>query len=133
MKFETKYSIGDEVVIILNRQHEVRIPCAACSAKGQITLGDGEEVPCPRCWNDGYKRDWEPTCWRFETCGTVGKVSHSAVIDEEGETTSKTDYMIDATGIGSGSVWSEDKVWTDDTWSAECDRLNAEIEAEEKQ
>lgn len=130
MKFETKYSIGDEVVIIRNRQHEVRVPCAACSAKGQITLADGDEVPCPRCWNDGYNRAWEPTCWRYETSGFVGKVSFSTQIDEEGELTSQTDYMIDATGIGSGSVWSEDKVWTEGTWKAECDRLNAESSEE---
>ena len=124
MRFETKFGIGDEVVVIVNRQQEIRVDCGGCAGKGGINLADGERYLCPKCRGRAYTRTFGDTQWYYEARGRVGKVSTSVWVEDE-ELKSRISYMLDTTGSGTGTLWDEAKVWTVDTYQAECDRLNA--------
>ena len=120
MKFETKFGIGDEVVCISLRQRETRVTCKACSGDGTITLGDGESYPCPKCQGEGFTTTVEPTGWCRLYCSRVIEVKASVWV-AQGELKSRTVYSLGSVS----ATWSEDQVWTEDTYQAECNRRNA--------
>ena len=129
MKFEARFSIGDEVAVIQNIKREVLIPCPACEGKGKVTLADSVERTCPACYGQRNERTWEPTQWRLAHIGIVGRVSVSTTVTEGGGVEDEVRYMIDATGIGSGTVWKEADLCTLGSYEAECDSRNAQESA----
>lgn len=121
MKIETKYNIGDLVYPIRNQQNKVHVVCPMCLDKGNITVNNFTRI-CPECYGQRQYK-WLPTQWdvMYVDASRIGKVKVEIFAE-----TKETTYMIEATGIGSGSIWDEDTLFlTSEEAQEECDKRNA--------
>lgn len=130
--FESKYSIGDAVVVIGDTT--VELPpeqCSACIGSGMCALGN-ESFQCPKCKG---KKETQRTAsgWVVINRGVVGKIECVTVTESDEvnwniETIARHGviyrYMFGRSG--SGSAYFEDQLWPGDQAQAECDRRNAE-------
>lgn len=138
MKLESKYEMGQELFHII--QATVKLPpvqCDACDGNGDVRLR-GETYACPNC--NGRKQIQKTGHgWITSASGRVGKIDieHFGLTKWTGETGYDFDdlelgtpitivkYMLDSTGIGSGSVYSEPMLFPSrEAAQAECDRRN---------
>lgn len=120
---ETKYSIGDKVfhasIVMTQKQH----PCPDClgTKKWSAASPAGKEYTfaCPRC-SSSYMSDrdlsltyssYEPTASAL----TIGSVRHDSANSEWRDGSyiqaPKTEYMCRETGIGSGGIYAEDRLF----------------------
>jgi len=128
MQLDTKFNLGDIVVPIRQRYETVGDPCPECEGTGRAALLKGGTVRCPnRECRSGLIhhtaiRPWKPST---DFTSAIGKVDAERYADAR-QGTSRTTYMIEATGVGSGTLWSEaDLFATVEDAQAECDRRNA--------
>lgn len=120
MIIETKFSLNDLVYPIINRQIQVHVICPMCLDVGEVTVNNFTRI-CPECYGS-LKYEWLPTQWSIvlENISKVGEVRTQIQ-----ENKRKIDYMLEATGIGSGSIWKEDQLFlTKEEAQEECDRRN---------
>lgn len=111
MKLKTKYNMGQEVYYATSTTEKVMIEkCDTCNGEGMVEFTNGNKRTCPDCY--GRRGQWK--------CFYPKGVSHSAsnigkiCVEIEGDKTS-VKYMIRETGIGSGTLHPEKKVfWTKD-------------------
>jgi len=128
----TKYDLRQTVWAIRNFAMPVNIKCGACNGAGLVLLS-GEKFSCPKCAGSGLIGWIEPEMWRVETCGTIGRVTAQSTderfVGESDYPATHITYMLDATGIGSGTLWAETKLFASRADAqSECDRMNAEAE-----
>lgn len=107
MILESKFNIGDTVFAARADREDVAVTCPEClgSRHWEVTspAGNTMTVECPTCTYGyevrGYitKSEVRPTVQRL----TIGQVRY------EIETFT---YMCQETGIGSGTIWSEDRL-----------------------
>ena len=125
MKIETKFDLGQYVYVIWQRRGKAFEPCPYCQETGRLETPAGS-VLCPKCSGQKGKVIFTPEKWEVTDSGTIGNVraeryDPSCDIDDE------TSYMLDTTGIGSGALWPEDRLFaTREEAEAECARRNAE-------
>jgi hypothetical protein len=113
---ETKYSIGDVVYFATTTKERRRHACPDClgSEKWSVTSPAGTEysIACPRCTR-GYLADrdlsldytvYAPVVTRL----TIGSVQFNSAA---GSYDSGTRYMCTETGVGSGSIYDEDRLF----------------------
>jgi hypothetical protein len=126
MIIETKYNLGDCVYPIWITGDYKWIPCKSCDSTGQIKLADGEEVPCPKCYGRKGEKVWQSDKWNVITqgFGTIGKIEPCVYLSEYyGK--NRITYMLDSTGVGSGTVYYEENLFlTKEEAQIECDRKN---------
>lgn len=122
-----KYDIGQRVHHISRSLLYRADPCLTCHGEKTITL-DGERFRCPRCEGKGtaQKPEWR---WLVSVSGCVGQIQATLVAAEQAERAGvdlySVKYMLDATGVVSGSVYSERDVFpTLEDAEAECKRRN---------
>lgn len=120
-----KYKAGDKVFAARRAYKDERIQCPDClgTLKWTVVFADGEavEVDCQTC-RRGYEgphgvlyyKSWQPS---VETL-TIGTTRY----DDEGFS-----YMCNETGIGSGTIWRESKLFT----NRDDAEIQAQIEYEE--
>lgn len=131
----SKYNMGQRLVAI-HRQPVDRpaSACSACEATGLVDLR-GVKYECPAC--KGAKRvRVHSHGWVIRGDGHVGKIAIEHYVprdngewgDEEvpgGTSFSFAQYMLDTTGVGSGSVYDEPDLWPSrEEAQTECDRRN---------
>ena len=137
MKIETKFDLGQPVILIRNEREKVWITCAACKGVGKVTLGDGKQHSCPKCYGHRGKNEWLPTKWLVTQALTIGEIQYRERMEwREGDDSEFANYrhqdakveeryMCRETGIGTGSCWSaEDMFATREEAEAECLRRN---------
>ena len=126
MEFKTKFDIGQEVYTITLTEKQHYIQCHACKGDGHIKINE-ETFVCPKCsftikgkvWDSSYKT------WVTDVSGVIGLVQAEFSTARDNEPALKHQYMIDSTGIGSGTVWKENRLFlTEEEAQKECDRLN---------
>lgn len=139
MTLETKFGIGDRVFLIGHSDvYRVR-NCKTCDHTGKVTIS-GEQFICPNCSGRSAHRQYSGQAWYVHSFKTrIGKVGVEVNIDETWRMSShgsrpgcaydshtvKVTYMVEETGIGSGTVWSEDTAFATQTEAqAECDERN---------
>jgi Zn finger protein HypA/HybF involved in hydrogenase expression len=128
MEVKTKYNYGDLLYPITTRREQVKIfhNCPLCNDKGKVTLGD-KEYTCPECSGYTYHSvDGEIEYCVFYKNGKVGSIQFEGYdkkyVDRD---RLKISYMLDSTGVGSGTVWEEDRLFpTLEEAQAECDKCN---------
>lgn len=131
MQFNTKFNIGDEVFCIQSAPANHQIKCTCCKEVGTVNI-DGIDYQCPKCkgnskhlQNCGYK--W----YVIHDSARVGKIR--AEFTGRGYINRDDDklvheYMIDTTGIGTGTIWKEDTLYASrEEAEAECARRNANL------
>jgi hypothetical protein len=137
----SKYNMGQRLVAI--HKQTVDRPertCDACEATGLVDLR-GAKYECPAC--KGTKRiRVHGYGWVIRGDGHVGKIQieHYMLSDDinwgddeapGGDPFSFVRYMLDTTGIGSGSVYDEPNLWPSrEEAQAECDRRNGYTRSE---
>jgi len=128
MKITTKFDLDEIVYVIQKGGYSEFINCPTCEGVGRITVeATGEELTCPKCYGRGGHAEWIPHLWgvKHEYTSSVGRID--TVRYSAGE--NKNTYMLEATGIGSGTLWPEDSLFhTLDEAKQECSVRN---EAEE--
>lgn len=128
MHIETKFNLGDVVTPIAQRHYPQSDPCELCGGTGRLDLVRGGTVPCTalHC-RGGQIHRMAVQKWGVESPLTsrVGRISIS-VFARQSDGDDETRYMIEASGIGSGQLWSGDDLFssTDDA-HRECDLRNA--------
>lgn len=140
MKIETKYAIGDKVAGIVRRYVSRIVKCQCCQNSGSVTI-NGEQFTCPKCGgkadhpiNNGEKwfvdfYDSKVGTVRFNQ-GLRHNCNYNIPDDAPVET--EITYMVEETGIGSGSVWDEHLLFPSrEEAQAECNRLNAVLKPDE--
>jgi hypothetical protein len=132
MKIETKFNLGDVVYGISKRIHQVKHTCGACNGAGKVELND-KSFTCPECWGRGYTTTTEPMAWRVatdlfpSTIGRVGVVRYAKNYLKDND--NETRYMVSSTGVGSGSLWSEESLFSSlEEAQAVCDDHNMKEE-----
>lgn len=109
-----KFSLGQEVIAISRALMYRADPCRTCKGTKAIDVC-GERFRCPKCEGTGNEKTGEYN-WYVSCTGRVGQVriTHTAASpgrDEAGSIV--VEYMIDATGVGSGTIWSECNLFVD--------------------
>lgn len=115
---ETKYSIGDVVYFASTTMERKQHPCPDCKGerkwKAVSPAGEEYEFRCPRCSASYSSRDdlslnytaHTPIATRL----TIGSVRHDSNGSHPNHTP-KNEYMCRETGVGSGSVYNEDRLF----------------------
>jgi hypothetical protein len=131
MNIETKYNFGDFVVPIWVRREKIKVPtnCPACNDKGKVVLND-KEYTCPECRGYTYHTEDGDIEWYVieDSVGYIGKIDiefyDNQYIELENRK-SEIVYMLDSTGVGSGTMWREDCLLTSiEEAQKECNRRN---------
>ena len=130
MLIETKYNYRDTVYPISTRFETFKIPtnCPACNDKGKVEL-NGNNYTCPKCRGYTYREvEGDIEYYVAFSQGKVGKIDINIYDPKyEGKYGNKSEirYMLDSTGIGSGTVWEEDNLFLSrEEAQAECDMRN---------
>lgn len=109
---ETKYNIGDRVWIIQSQYTTRLVECVACERTGKVKIA-GEEYTCPKCGGGSRHPQHCGHKWLVWESGVIGKFEYEYTdpkyIYDENERTKqpKITYMLDTTGVGSGTLHSE--------------------------
>ena len=77
---------------------------------------------CPDCGGNGGHREWECDKWHVcnKSCGRIGKIIVEIYDGKE-----EYKYMLDSTGVGSGTLWSEDVLFLNEIDAQiECNKRN---------
>jgi hypothetical protein len=136
MNLSSKYDMGQRVASIMTATVDhPPVKCPACE-DGTVLLC-GERYQCPNCKG---KKTIQATGrgWVVGVCGRIGSVEieHRIVTEhtsfdydedeiEEGQAVTRTSYMLDETGIGSGSIYPERRLFSSrEEAQAECDKRN---------
>lgn len=141
MKITTKYSAGDSVTAICHENARQIIKCQCCENTGSVTIS-GEQFECPKCDGKAKHPVWRGRRWFIHVADSpVGQVRVEFTAarkaqswDDEGDKPElmEIQYMLEATGIGGGSLWSEENVFPSrEEAQAECDRRNADNKPDE--
>lgn len=113
-----KFKVGQRVYAVVNtsntRQKHVR--CDVCNSTGYVKVeGRDEDFVCPACHGRmetehyGYKY---VISYYKATIGRVQTTEYSKKYDRKrGGCKSEITYMLEETGVGSGSVWTEDRLF----------------------
>jgi Zn finger protein HypA/HybF involved in hydrogenase expression len=130
MDIKTKFDLGDNVIALSSMWATRKVFCLTCEQTGKVNIL-GESFICPKCHG---------ACLRDNHCGhktfiaeesRIGKIEIQ-LLDEKycyhGHVPYKVQYMIESTGVVSGTLWNEKDLFaTRKEAQAECDKRNAKL------
>lgn len=132
MDIKTKYNFGDHLYCLSYRSKKHKIPnnCSTCKDTGKVKIND-EIFTCPKCRGYTYETVNGETEWYLSDNGIVGSIRTeqyaSQYLHEYGRE-NEINYMLDKTGIGSGTVWKERNLFnTPEEAEIEIQKRNNEI------
>lgn len=105
MIVKTKFDLGQEVYKISFHTKSIRVTCKTCLGKGIVILKK-EEFSCPKCNRLGFKNQTEPQEWRVSGPYRIGNVKTN--LFEKYINKNEILYMMDETGIGTGTIHREE-------------------------
>jgi hypothetical protein len=129
MKIETKFDLGQKVYPISQKRKEEFVVCPSCGGVGTIIIQlTGVEITCPKCYGRRGSTEYRELEWyvHYDYASKIGKVDVERYNEYDKNHESRTAYMLEATGIGSGTIWYEEKLYpTLIEAQEECDKRNA--------
>lgn len=125
MVIETKFNFNQKVYKIENTYKENKVKCPTCKGTSKVELISGRKIDCPDCF-DGYYIERLPTQWRISLSGKIGKIGVELYSSKYSKSNnSRIYYMLDITGVGSGTLHYEDTLFTSEKEAQlECDKRN---------
>jgi len=119
MKIQTKFNHGDMVYgFRIRKSQRKAVKCETCNGTHRVTInGTDKTTYCPDCHFDGTIYIDEPCCTSSPFEGRIGKIEveiygkHSFV-PEDHRGTSREKYMLDEHGIGTGSVFTANELFS---------------------
>ena len=128
MNIKTKYNLKDFVYPISQGGYDEFIKCETCEGRGIVNVNNTEKtIHCPDCWGDGGHKEWKADNWYVheESCGRVGRIGVEIYDKKYYDGKKEYMYMLDSTGVGSGTVWNEDCLFPSaEEAQAECNKRN---------
>jgi len=125
---KTKYILGEMLVPIHKHRKHHQVTCSSCGGTGRLTiLETSEKINCKTCYGRASTTEVEEEKWNvcvenMSICGNIRTIEY--LNKDDGKTCIQ--YMLQATGVGSGTLWYEDQIYrTIDEAQAECDKRNA--------
>ena len=141
MKLETAFNLGQRVHAIHQEHAQKFIPCKQCNGVGEVEV-DGATYGCNSCYGRKGSDKYVGMQWVVNVTGEVGKVQtsieYSPNPDEmfnnvnrlSNKTDTETQYMLCETGVGSGSVYYEERVFGEESEAeSECNKRNKKLVA----
>ena len=137
MKLETTFSLGDEVFLVLRKVRPKTVTCKFCSGTGLVIGKDGTTDNCPRCRGSRSRLEYDAPAWcvrgpfqiglvRVEAIDSPGLPGEDLFDNYKPRVGRKEEYMLVETGIGTGSVYTEEHLCSTEAEAAElAERLNA--------
>lgn len=103
--YKTKLSVGDTAYRVSLSQKRYTKTCPLCAGNGRVKIAASDRtVSCPEChWGKVTVSDPLSHVVGIDVVGQV------AIEDRAGNV--KITYMLESTGVGSGSVWSDADVF----------------------
>lgn len=124
MEFNSKFKINQYVWAVTYCTKEIHNKCDACNGVGWVVLGDNKDYQCPKCNGEGYLHQYLDEAYRISLKSQVGMVRI-----EQTEGKYKEEYMLKATGVGSGQIWSADQLFGSEKEAQEyCQKMNKKAE-----
>lgn len=131
MTIKTKYNLGDFVYTVSIKKSRIKIPnnCPVCKDEGQVKLNE-KSYTCPECRGYTYTTKEGKDEWYVNDCeGHIGKIDvemyHSIYVNGDQRQASKIKYMLDTTGVGTGTVWREKNLFpSKEEAETECIKRN---------
>ena len=115
MNIKTKFSNGDKVYgNRISHSTRKKIKCKTCQGTARVRINNTDRTTyCPDCNSDGTIWVDEPCCVVSPFEGTIGRVNaeYYGENNENKSGVSRITYMLDAYGIGSGSIFDEDDLF----------------------
>jgi hypothetical protein len=129
MTIKTKFNMGDKVFPIRERKPKIFTKCETCLGSRSITTKETSiTLKCPACYGGGGSTDYGDPEWSisYESYSDIGKIEVTIRNDNNSEEViNKERYMIQSTGIGSGTVWDSSNLFlTEKEAQSECDKRN---------
>lgn len=128
MIVETLYNLDQEVFYISEDYASKIVKCVTCKHTGKVMIGD-EEFVCPKCRGSSAHPQSCGRKWFFNGSGKIGRIDVASTSPKYIEGRHKpveVQYMLDSTGVHSGTLHNEDTVFpTREAAQAECDRRNS--------
>jgi predicted RNA-binding Zn-ribbon protein involved in translation (DUF1610 family) len=125
MELTTKFNLGQEVWAITSSSATRIVHCETCKREGVVTIG-GEQFTCPKCGGTSKHPRHIGQRWYVSEHSTIGKVEVERYSRPDQIHEDKVSYMIEETGIGSGLIWKEDRLFATEREALEaCAALNA--------
>lgn len=132
MKIETKFDLNQKVYAISQRSKTEFILCSTCGGTGSITIKETDEnLTCPKCYGRGGSNEHKALEWMVCSESFVGKINVEIYDDRyRYDHENRYSYMLDSTGVGSGAIWYEEKLFaTEEEATAECKKRNENPES----
>ena len=112
-ELKPRYAIGDRVYHPQVLHSPARVTCPDCLGSkcwsATLPCGDTLDISCPTCTH-GY--EVRGTISSYEATGRIDTLTIGSIrTNTAGRDDSKVEYMCSETGIGTGSVWAESKLY----------------------
>lgn len=112
---EAKFKVGQKVYAVSNTNdsRQKHVECEVCNSTGKIKVeGRDEEYECPVCHG---RMETEHYGFKYVISyyeATIGKVEIEEYAPKyKKRYKSEIKYMLEETGVGSGAVWREDRLF----------------------
>jgi hypothetical protein len=118
------FEVGDTVWTLTFYRERRKSDCPLCKGTSRVQIvGSDEKAYCPRVGcHLGQVREESETLYASIWSGTVGKVSVSVTANSKDSDVIqiKMSAMLWETGVGSGTVWTEDKLFVTEAGAREA-------------
>lgn len=109
-----KFELGQKVYAVssVSDTRRVHTECDVCNSTGLVkVVGRDEEFMCPAC-EGKYKTEHYGFKYVISYRGAeIGKVQTEEYLARYRSCDSRITYMLKETGVGSGTIWSEEKLF----------------------
>mgnify|MGYP001413957503 CR=1 FL=1 len=136
MKLTSKFDLNQQVYTIIQDRKTAWEECSTCDGRGKVTIKN-EQHDCPKCRGSKGEYVYLPLAWHVDGPMTIGKIRYEVTNIEktgmfdnigeyaEGKDEHEVEYMCYETGIGAGTLWHEERLYTTaEEAQADCDRKN---------
>ena len=113
--YVTKFNLGEHVYIVSSHRFDRIVRCKPCHNTGNVIIGD-EQLLCPKCNGRSTHTQYAGEKFYVEEFDTVvGKIAIEEISPgywhREDEPNPKITYMVSTTGVGSGTLWPEERIF----------------------
>lgn len=105
MEIKTKFDLGQTVYVVRQMTEDIWEDCPACGGKRYVNI-NGQKYECPNmdCHQGKVFKGTKYNQYKIACHSKIGQVRVEIRKDSYKEC-----YMLDATGIGTGTLWYDDE------------------------
>lgn len=128
-----KYNIGDTVYSVHESHEQIKLPCPDCNGTKKWTTtspaGNTMDADCPRCTRQHYD---ELSLYRHVRSYYTKAMTIGSIRIDTHDTVNPVEYMCVETGVGSGSIWYESRLFaTKEAADIVGEKKTAELQAQD--